>query len=257
MSQPPHRVRALNPIDRRRTSTAIRSKTGPLSRELIGRLRSATPSTAWARRAGQVHWLEYASGVLVLALIIMQAFRPGLPQRIDPRALLPSFDAIALGRAAMQRIAPSVYPVSEPAPQAIEPEPASAPAIVDEVTEAPVAAPAVAKPRARRSGYVEGYAQLEMGGSGSVTIDNAGNDADVFVNLVRLGASDSVATRVVIVAAGDRFAVTGVQRGRYELRYRDLRTGVLDRTSPFVLTERRTRNGVSDGRTVISLNNGR
>lgn len=263
MTAPPHhsvdRLRPLAPARRKnpssRSARTSKSSSAGASRstrtlERRGGLPSGRGSTVlWFRRSesARVHWLEYATGVVVFALIVMQAFRPGLPQGIDPRALIPSFDAIAIGRAALERIVPQVPIESEPE-IAVAPESVPRPngAFADET-------PVPAKSPVRRSGYVEGYAQLHLGGSGSVTIDNSANDADVFVNLVRLDDADSVATRVMMVAAGDRFTVYGVQRGRYELRYRDLRTGVLDRTEPFVLTERRTRHAVTDGRTVISI----
>jgi hypothetical protein len=88
-----------------------------------------------------------------------------------------------------------------------------------------------------RSGYVEGYPQLNRGGLSDVTVDNSRNDVDMFAKLVSLDGPVAVPVRTVFVAAHARFKLAGLSIGTYDLRYRNLATGALLRTPAFILEE--------------------
>ena len=88
-----------------------------------------------------------------------------------------------------------------------------------------------------RSGYVDGYPQLNKGGLSDVTIDNSRNDADMFAKLVSLDGPTAVPVRTVFVAAHARLRIVGLSVGTYDLRYRNLATGGLLRAPAFILEE--------------------
>jgi hypothetical protein len=88
-----------------------------------------------------------------------------------------------------------------------------------------------------RSGYVDGYPQLNKGGLSDVTIDNSRNDADMFAKLVSLDGPTALPVRTVFVAARARLRIVGLSIGTYDLRYRNLATGGLLRAPAFILEE--------------------
>ncbi len=88
-----------------------------------------------------------------------------------------------------------------------------------------------------RSGYVDGYPQLNRGGLSDVTIDNSRNDADMFAKLVSLDGPTPLPVRTVFVAAHVRLRIVGLSIGTYDLRYRNLATGGLLRAPAFILEE--------------------
>lgn len=104
-----------------------------------------------------------------------------------------------------------------------------------------------------RSGYVDGYPQLNQGGLSDVTIDNARNDADMFAKLVSLDGPTPVPVRTVFVAAHGRFKVAGLSIGTYDLRYRNLATGGLLRSPAFILEEVATGGSARPGATTVPL----
>jgi len=87
------------------------------------------------------------------------------------------------------------------------------------------------------SGYVSGYRQFHTGGLSSVTVDNTGNSSDVFVKLFALDQIPPSAARVFFVKGGDSFKVSNIRAGTFDIRYRDLNSGALARSEPFVLRE--------------------
>lgn len=87
------------------------------------------------------------------------------------------------------------------------------------------------------SGYVEGYAKLRTDGMLAVLVDNSRNRADVFAKLVALEAGQPTGLRAIFVKAGERFSLDGMRPGTYEIRYRDLDTGIVSRSSQFILQE--------------------
>jgi len=106
------------------------------------------------------------------------------------------------------------------------------------------------------SGYIEGYPIDAENGYSKVTIDNSENDSDVFVKLFSLGAPDtgkSKPVRVFFVRANQRFTVENLTPGNYDVRYRNLDTGKLQRSEPLQLEEFRTTTGVRFSRTTLTL----
>ena len=104
-----------------------------------------------------------------------------------------------------------------------------------------------------RSGYVDGYPQLNRGGLSDVTIDNSHNDADMFAKLVSLDGPTALPVRTVFVAAHDRFKITGLNIGTYDLRYRNLATGGLLRAPAFILEEVPTARAGQHNATTVPL----
>jgi hypothetical protein len=94
-----------------------------------------------------------------------------------------------------------------------------------------------------RSGYVDGYPQLNRGGLSEVTLDNGRNDADVFAKLVALDGPTPLPVRTVFVAARGRLTLDGLAAGSYDLRYRNLSSGGLSRSPAFILEEVPTARG--------------
>ena len=104
-----------------------------------------------------------------------------------------------------------------------------------------------------RSGYVDGYPQLNAGGLSDVTIDNSRNDADMFAKLVSLDGPTALPVRTVFVAAHGRFKIVGLSLGTYDLRYRDLATGRLLRAPAFIVEELSTAGSTQHNATTVPL----
>jgi hypothetical protein len=94
------------------------------------------------------------------------------------------------------------------------------------------------------SGYVEGYEQDFPEGHSELTVDNARNDSDLFAKLFALDAVPERPVRIFFLKAHDRFVLTHLKAGTYELRYRDLGSGTLARSEPFLLEETALDEGV-------------
>ncbi|MES2611723.1 MAG: DnaJ domain-containing protein [Pseudomonadota bacterium] len=80
------------------------------------------------------------------------------------------------------------------------------------------------------AGYVDGYPLLNNDGEGSLTVDNSSNDSDAFVKLVSQGGGQPQVVRHIYVPAFQRFTVSRLAPGQYDLRYRNLASGALART---------------------------
>jgi hypothetical protein len=93
------------------------------------------------------------------------------------------------------------------------------------------------------AGYMEGYATFNNSGMSSVTVDNTGNDTDVFVKLVSAGGRGKV-VRTVFIPAFQKFKVEKVDAGRYDVRYRDLDSGAISKSEPFTLVQTETEEGI-------------
>jgi hypothetical protein len=104
-----------------------------------------------------------------------------------------------------------------------------------------------------QSGYLKGYPPLAMGGYSSVTVDNSGNDSDIFVKLFSLDLKPPKAISVLFICAHDTFTVKDIKPGRYDVRYRDLTSGDLSRTPPFDLEEVPTASGFKISQITLKL----
>lgn len=108
-------------------------------------------------------------------------------------------------------------------------------------------------PYPTQTGYIKKCPALAIGGYSSVTVDNSQNNSDVFVKLFTLGTTPPKAASVFFIRANDKFTVTDVQPGKYDIRYRDLTSRGLLRTEQFELKEIRTSQGVRFGRITMTL----
>lgn len=93
------------------------------------------------------------------------------------------------------------------------------------------------------SDYVKGYPRKFTDGLSMVTVDNSGNDSDVMVKLYALSTEGPTCARVFFVKHGDRFTVTHIRRGTYDIRYRNLESGTLSKSEAFDLQETVTGDG--------------
>ena len=104
-----------------------------------------------------------------------------------------------------------------------------------------------------RSGYVEGYAQINKGGLSEVLVDNSENDTDMFAKLVSLDGPSALPVRSFFVAAHSRFTLADLTIGTYDLRYRNLASGGLQRSPAFILEEVRTADGTQHSRPTMKM----
>ena len=104
------------------------------------------------------------------------------------------------------------------------------------------------------SGYVDAYPQLNKSGLSEVIVDNRARHAPMFVKLMTLdGSTTPLPVRSFLVAAGGRFTLAALTSGTYELRYRDISSGSSMRSSPFILEEISTPNGLQPSSITITL----
>lgn len=88
------------------------------------------------------------------------------------------------------------------------------------------------------SGYIKGYEQAFTNGKTVLTIDHEKNNYDIYVKLYNLDVQPPALASVFLVKALDNFTIETIMPGTYELRYRNLDTGDLFRTSDFTLEEK-------------------
>jgi len=103
------------------------------------------------------------------------------------------------------------------------------------------------------AGYVKGYQRLHVDGLSTVTVDNSGNDADVFVKLVSLDSAKAYPVRQFYIPAFRKFTLNKVTAGSYDIRYRDLRNGGLSRSEAFHLKEMPTIDGTQFSNITMTL----
>ncbi len=109
------------------------------------------------------------------------------------------------------------------------------------------------RPWPSRSGYVDGYPQINTGGLSQVLVDNAENDTDMFAKLVSLDGPSALPVRTFFVAARSRFVLADLTIGTYDLRYRNLASGGLLRSPAFILEEVRTAGGTQHSRPTLKM----
>jgi DnaJ-domain-containing protein 1 len=103
------------------------------------------------------------------------------------------------------------------------------------------------------SGYVDSYPYMLVDGYSKITIDNTRNNFDVFIKLFSLDDDKSQPVRVVFIRAKERFTMEKMRAGNYDVRYRNLNTGVLARSEPLQLQEFTTTTGVSFSDVTLTL----
>jgi curved DNA-binding protein CbpA len=103
------------------------------------------------------------------------------------------------------------------------------------------------------TGYVSGYKRLHRDGLSSVTVDNSQIDSDVFVKLVYRGEQQPLAARVFFIRAREQFTIARVRAGIYDIRYRDLDSGVISKSETFELKEIEVDGGVQYSKMQLTL----
>lgn len=149
-------------------------------------------------------------------------------------------------------LTPDRPPPAGPKPYQAQAPVKSAPAPVRPVYTRPASAPN-GSPWPSKAAYVKGYPIDNDSGYSDVTVDNAQNDADVFVKLVSLGGVAAFPVRQFYIPAGSRFKMNKVSAGKYDIRYRDLKTGGLSRSEAFDVEEERTADGVQYSTMTMTL----
>ncbi len=86
------------------------------------------------------------------------------------------------------------------------------------------------------SGYVDGYASRDYGGS-IVNLVNGKNGTAFFVKLVRSGGGVAAASRYMYVGAKNNFSVVNVAPGEYYLLFQDLTSKKYFQTPSFSLSQ--------------------
>jgi curved DNA-binding protein CbpA len=107
-------------------------------------------------------------------------------------------------------------------------------------TEIPYQRPSAA-PNGRswpvNAGYLLGVERLMEDGHSTVTVDNSRNDSDVYAKLVTLAGDTAYPVCEFFVPIGNKFTLGKVSPGLYDVRYRQLSTGLHFRTQSFNVTE--------------------
>ena len=115
----------------------------------------------------------------------------------------------------------------------------------------PVSLPESSWPKT--ASYLPGYEQHNANGLSSVTIDNSQNDSDVMVKLFYLEREKPHPVRTFYIPAHGTFKVDGVSAGKYDIRFRELQSGLLSRSDAFDLLEVSFRNGARFSTVNLSL----
>lgn len=95
------------------------------------------------------------------------------------------------------------------------------------------------------AGEIAGYPIERNDGLSIVTVDNAGNPADVFVKLVALENSSALTVRHLYIPARESFECRNVRKGIYEVRYQDIGSGLAARSGHFEVIETSTAHAVN------------
>ncbi|HNV07080.1 MAG: J domain-containing protein [Dokdonella sp.] len=107
--------------------------------------------------------------------------------------------------------------------------------------------PAVAQngsPWPKAAAYVEGYKKLNVEGHSKVTVDNAANDSDMFIKLYSMESGMERPVRHIFVPAHERFTMSRIDAGSYDIRYLDLNSGVIQKSEMFYLEEVASDDGI-------------
>jgi hypothetical protein len=99
------------------------------------------------------------------------------------------------------------------------------------------------KPWPTISAYVAGYKRLNENGEADVVVDNSDGAHDLLAKLIDLDAKPETAVRVIFCRAYTRFSLLQVKPGHYDVRYRDLDTGIIRKSGIFQVTVKETKRG--------------
>jgi hypothetical protein len=99
------------------------------------------------------------------------------------------------------------------------------------------------KPWPARSGYLEGYPRLSVGGAASVVADNLGGTNDLMVKLIDRDRTPMSAVRIGFVKAKGEWEIEQVKPGHYDMRYLNLGNGRIRKSGPFEVTLKTSEKG--------------
>jgi len=85
--------------------------------------------------------------------------------------------------------------------------------------------------------YIPGYTIGNDKGASEIIIDNTRNNADVFVKLYDLNGQEPLPVRFFYIPKEDSFSLKDISPGRYDLRYKDLDSGLLFKTDAVALSD--------------------
>ena len=100
-------------------------------------------------------------------------------------------------------------------------------------------------PWPKKAGYVLGYGKLNTKGYSKVTIENDDNSSDVFVKLYAYSAEGIHPVRHIFVPAHGRFTMNSFSPGKYDVRFKQLDTGLAEKSEPFSLEEHEVEDGIN------------
>jgi hypothetical protein len=100
---------------------------------------------------------------------------------------------------------------------------------------------------------IPGYPTAFDDGKSVITLDNSRNPADVFVKLVSLDGSSPTFVRHVYIPGRETYECRNVGKGKYEVRYQDLGSGLMAKSPTFDVVESRTSQTVSFSAMKITL----
>lgn len=122
-------------------------------------------------------------------------------------------------------------------------------------------APAYSRPATAPNGtvwpttaaHMSGYPILNNSGLSELTIDNTRNNSDVFIKVCNLQGSAYFPVRHIYLPAHSTFKTASLTPGTYDIRYKDLNTGGISKSSSFALTETATLNGTQYTKMSITI----
>src|SRR5205814_9683033 len=85
--------------------------------------------------------------------------------------------------------------------------------------------------------YIPGYPRRFTDGRSTLSVDNSRNDSDVFMKLFSVGTKPRLLARAFFIPAGQNFVVESLERGSYDLRYRQLSSGAMFKSDPLASKE--------------------
>ena len=219
------------------------------------------------RRAEYDQWLAHQEATFFKRLSVLEKASQSLRRHQDTLAELKERLGAAWGssgtkwlvRAGLLGILICLVSISRELPLHADPRSFSADA--QESMTLPQTSPVYQRPVTAPNGSpwpilaaeIPGYPIDRDGGKSIVIVDNSHNPADVFVKLVSLDDFPAKPVRHVYVPALGNFECKNMTKGRYELRYQDLGSGLMSRSASFEVVEIKTDRTVNFSLMKITL----
>jgi hypothetical protein len=91
--------------------------------------------------------------------------------------------------------------------------------------------------------YIEDYPRLNFEGIANVTADNSRGRSDLFVKLFDRDQRPAQPVRVILLKAKDQMILLHVKPGHYDIRYRNLDSGLIRKSPKFEVKYHQDENG--------------